>query len=174
MAKTREEKRKEVERLESALKRAKSWVLIDYYGLKVKEINALRKLAKIAAGQYLVTKKTLLKLILSKIGLKDVDIDRITGGIGLILGYQDETWPARTAVQFLKEHEKMKISGGFFAGGFIGPEEIKILAALPDRDELLRRLVWTVKSLMVGLVSVCQGNLRNLVYAFNVITNKKQ
>jgi large subunit ribosomal protein L10 len=169
MAKTKVKKTQELEKLESALKKAKSFVLIDYFGLKVKEISQLRKTVKSMAGQYLVTKKTILKLALKKLKLPDQEVDKITGGLGLIFGYEDELTPAKLAVQFANEYQKMKISGGFFDGRFIDSSEVKNLAKLPGRKELLEKLVWTVKSPLSGLVNVLDGNLRALVYALNEI-----
>lgn len=178
MAKTKEQKKKMLQNLEDLLKRAKSLVLIDYYGLKVKEVNQLRKSLKDANCRYLVAKKTLLKRALDKLGLKHIDIDKIIGGIGLIFGLEDEIMPIKLAVNFNKEHGKMKIHGGIFSakGGemeFVSSEKIKSLAKLPNREQLKAQVVWVINSPLLGFINVLQGNLRNLVYTLKAIQDKK-
>ncbi len=169
MAKSKEQKKKELEKLEEALKNAKALVLINYYGLKVKEVSQLRKTTKAMAGKYLVTKKTLLRLALNKLGLDDKFIEKISGGVGLVFGYQDEIAPAKLVFKFSQEHEKMKVSGGILDKKFITPEEVIALAKLPTREQLLTKFVWIIKGPLNGLVNVCQGNLRNLIYALNTL-----
>ena len=151
----------------------KSLVLIDYYGLKVKEINELRKNLKAVGCQYVVTKKTLLRRALEKIGLNIIDLKKIIGGIGLILGFEDEISPVKTAVTFSKVHDKMKIQGGILNQIFIDLAQLKQIAALPSREQLLTKVVWTIKAPIQNLVGAMHGNLRKVVYAFQAIAEKK-
>jgi large subunit ribosomal protein L10 len=172
MAKTKEKKIEFVKNLEDWLKRAKSLVLINYYGLKVKEINELRKILKQAECKYVVVKKTLLKHTLEKLGLKNINIDKITGGVGLILGMADEIVPAKLAINFNKEHEKMQIHGGIFNNELIGPEQVQELSKLPTKEQLKAKLVWLIKSPLQNMINVLHGNLRSLIYILSQIKNK--
>lgn len=170
MAISKQQKEKMLQNLENLLKKAKSWVLIDYYGLKVKEINQLRRSLKEMGCKYLVAKKTLLKRVLNKLNL-NINIDQIIGGIGLILGLEDEVAPAKLSIQFAREHEKMKIHGGIFDQELINEAQIKELAKLPNKEQLRTRAIWIMKSPLSGLVNVLQGNLRNLIYILLRIKN---
>jgi len=174
MAVSRQKKETSLKNLEESLAKMKSLVLIDYYGLKVKEINDLRKNLKAAGCQYVVTKKTLLRKALEKIGLNVIDLKKIIGGIGLVLGLEDEISPVKTVVTFSKDHDKMKIQGGIFNQTFIDLTQLKQLAALPSREQLLTQVVWTIKAPIQNLVGVMNGNLRKLVYAFQAIADKKK
>jgi len=169
MAKNKEQKKRELEKIEAAFKGAKSLVLIDYFGLKVKEINQLRKMAKTMGGEYFVAKKTLFKLALKNLGLSNECVEKISSGVGLVFGYQDEIAPAKLILKFSQEHEKVKILAGLFDKNFITPEEVRFLAKLPSREQLLIQLVWMIRTPLTGLVNVCQANLRNLVYALNAL-----
>ena len=173
MAISRQKKETSLKNLEESLAKMKSLVLIDYYGLKVKEINELRKNLKAAGCQYVVTKKTLLRKALEKIGSNVIDLKKIIGGIGLVLGLEDEISPIKTVATFSKNHEKMKIQGGVFNQTFVDLTQLKQLAALPSREQLLTQVVWTIKAPIQNLVSAMHGNLRKLVYAFSAIAEKK-
>lgn len=172
MAKTKEQKKKFLENLEDLLKKTKSLALIDYYGLKVKEINHLRRLLKGANCQYLVTKKTLLKRALDKMAWK-IDIDKLSGGIGIIFGLEDEVMPAKLIIQFSKDHGKVKIHGGILNQKFIDETQIKELAQLPTKKQLKMQVVWVIKSPLSGFVNVLRMNLQNLIYVLGEIKKKK-
>lgn len=169
MAKTKEQKKEIIKQLEQELKQAKSLVFVDYYGLNVSAINELRKLLKQKACKYLVAKKTLLKIALNNAGLKNIDLDAIKGGVGLVFGYDDEIEPARSAAVFAKAHKQLSIQGGIFNSEFIQAEKVKVLARLPGREKLIVQVIRTIKSPLDNLVYVLQGNLKNLVYVLSNI-----
>lgn len=170
MAKTKKEKEKLVEDLTKILPQIKGLVFIDYCGLKVKEINELRRMLQVQECQYLVTKKTLLRLVLKKIGWPELEIP--LGGLGMVLSLENEILPAKLIWRFAQAHPKMKITGGILEQKFIFFDEIERLARLPSKEELLAQLVWQIKSPFSGLVNVFKGNLRGLVYILKQIAPK--
>ncbi len=179
MALTRKQKEKAIKKLEDELSKMKSLVFIDYCGLKVKEIEELRKSLKNKNCKYLVAKKTLLKLVLEKLGLsKAIDLAKITGGVGLVFfagdesalgGGLDEIEPARVVDVFAKSHKQLSIQGGFFNSSFISPETVKKLSKLPGRDQLIAQVVGTIKAPATGMVWALKANLKNLVYIISQI-----
>ena len=74
---------------------------------------------------------------------------------------------------FAKEIEALEIVGGLMDGKFITPAEVKTLAALPSREQLLGMLVGTLAAPMRGLVTVMSGNVRGLVTALAAIRDQK-
>ena len=172
MAKTKEQKQETVKNLEDQLSKMKSLVFIDYYGLKVNEINQLRRLLKQKACQYLVTKKTLLKLALKKMGLDKIDLDQISGGVGLVFGFESEVAPAKLVANFAKEHEQLKIQGGIFEKEFVKAEMVENLSKLPSKTELITQIMGTIKAPVNNFVHVLKGNLNNLVYVLSSIKNR--
>ena len=169
MAKTRQQKEEIIKKIAELLKTMKSLVFIDYYGLKVKEINNLKKILKEKNSQYLVTKKTLLKLALKNARIENINLDALAGGIGLVWSLADEIEPARLVVKFRKEHEKMKIQGGIFDLEFIGSDKIEFLARLPSKEQLIGQVVGLLKAPLSGLVYTLRGNLNKLVYILSQI-----
>lgn len=173
MPKTREQKQQIVQTLQQDLKTAKSMVFVDYYGLKVKEVEELRKSLKEHKCKYFVCKKTLLKLALNDTNIKDVEFDKIQGGVGLIFGLENELEPAKIAMKFAKNHEQLSINGGIFESKFISADEVKILANLPSKNELIAQVMATIKAPVNNLVYVLNGCLRNLVYVLSSIKDNK-
>lgn len=170
MAKTKEQKQELIKSIEEGLSKMKSLIFLDYYGLKVKEINQLRRLLKEKSCQYLVAKKTLLDIVLKKLGL-NIDLDEVKGGVGLVFGFESEVEPAKLVVKFAKEHEQLKIQGGIMEKGFMNAEIVETLAKLPDKKELLGQLTGTMKGPINGLVYALKANLKSLVYILSNIKN---
>ncbi|MDD5172861.1 MAG: 50S ribosomal protein L10 [Patescibacteria group bacterium] len=170
MAKTKKQKEEIIKKIEKELSKMKSLVFIDYYGLKVKEIDQLRKLLKEKSCQYLVTKKTLLDIVLKKLGL-NINLDEIEGGAGLVFGFDSEVEPAKLVVKFAKEHEQLKIKGGIMEKNFIDSMMVETVAKLPGKQELIGQLLGTIKGPINGFVYALKANLKSLVYILSSIKN---
>jgi large subunit ribosomal protein L10 len=52
--------------------------------------------------------------------------------------------------------------------------EVKHLANLPSKQELLAKVVGSIKAPVSGFVGVLSGNLRKFVYALNAIKEAKE
>jgi large subunit ribosomal protein L10 len=172
MAKTKEQKKEMVKNIEEQLGQMKSLVFVDYYGLKVNEIQELRKMLKKESCQYLVTKKTLLNIALKNIGLDKIDLDKIAGGVGLVFGFASDILPAKMVVSFAKEHGALKIQGGIFERDFIPVEKVEQLAKLPTKPEIIGQLLRGLKGPINNFVYTLKGNLKNLVYVLSAIKDR--
>jgi len=173
MAKTRQQKEKEIEKLAEKLSKMKALVFANYDGLKVKEVDELRKILRDQGIDYLVSKKTLMKLALKKAGLKEIKVDELVGGVGLAFGYEDEVLPAKLLNDFAKTHQSLKLVGGILENKFIAKEKVLELARIPGKQELLAKTVWVIKSPISGFVNVLSGSLKSLLYVLNSIKDKK-
>jgi len=173
MAKTKQQKEETVKFLQEKLGKTKAVVFTNFDGLTVEETNELRNILRENEIDYTVVKRTLLKLAFKKVDLKEVDIDQLSGGLGIAFGYEDEILPAKTLSQFAKKHPALKLVAGIFEKKFIDQSKVKELASLPSKDELYSKLVWLFNYPASGFVNVLAGNLRSLVYALNAIKDRK-
>jgi len=174
MAKTKQQKSKELKNLTANLQKAKSLVFVNFDGLKVKEIEELRKKCRQEHVSYMVAKKTLMKLAFKEAGITDIDPKSLDKGVATVLGFEDEVAPARIIQGFAKDHEALKTIGGILENRFVNKEKIIELAKLPSKNELLAKLVGSIKAPVSGFVNVLSGNLRSLVYVFNAIKEIKK
>lgn len=174
MAKTRTSKEASVSRVTDKLKQGKGIVFADFTGLIVKEIQELRAELRKAGIYFEVVKKTLLKKGLSDAGLANISLDNIEGSVSVAVSEEDEIVPAKTLVDFSKKHDKLKVLGGVMESKFIDDIQVKSLAQLPSKTELLGKLVGTINAPLTGLVGVLQGNLRGLVQVLRAVSQKQQ
>ncbi|OGY45836.1 MAG: 50S ribosomal protein L10 [Candidatus Buchananbacteria bacterium RIFCSPHIGHO2_02_FULL_45_11b] len=172
MPKTRSQKEKALTDFSAKLKEAKSAVFVNFENLKVKEIEELRKNCRQEGVDYLVTKKTLMKIALKKAGLA-VKPEVFDKSAAAVFGINDEAAPARIVQTFAKTHEALNVFGGILEGKFVGREKILELAKLPSREELLAKVLGSIKAPVSGFVNVLAGNLRGLVGVLSAIKESK-
>ena len=164
MAKTKGQKQAMLSDLTDKFAQAKAVVFARFSGLKVADNEMLRRQLKAEDGEYYVAKKTLLNLVLGKLGLADFQPRATDGQLAAVFGYADEVAPARVLEKFIKDHEdQVQFVGGILEGKFITGAEVKALANLPTRQQLYAQVVGTINAPVSGFVNALAGNLRSLV-----------
>jgi len=169
MAKTHKQKGEIIDKLEEGLKGIKGLVFVDYYGLKVREVEELKKRLKEKSCKYIVAKKTLLNIVLEKIGLGHIDLTKLEGGLGLAYSLEDEIMPIKVAFDFAKKNKALNVRGGVLNEDFLSAEDAETLSKLPTRQELIAKLLGTIKAPISNLTYVLKGNLKGLVYILSNI-----
>jgi len=163
---TKQKKEQIIEDFGLKLKGAKSIILSDFSGLKVKEVQALRHELKEQAVSYVVVKKTLLALALKKAKI-DLDVRSIHGSVAISFGLGDEVAPARILYNFSRKHDNLKLLIGALLGpekNILTQEQVLALAKLPGKEGLLGQLVFTLNAPVQKLVYSLKANLISLVY----------
>jgi large subunit ribosomal protein L10 len=176
MAISRAEKEAAVEQLTSDLNRIKLAVMTDYRGLTVPEIEELRSKLREAGITYRVTKNTLLRLAAKQSErMGDIAPESFTGPTALALGFDDEVAPARVVFQYAKEHEALEIVGAITGDGqLLSAADVRALALLPTREQLIGQVVGTIAAPLTGFVGVMSANVRSIVNVLNAIKESKE
>lgn len=174
MPKTKEQKKEILQNLEDKIAKSKSIVLAGFNALNVKENEELRENLKQENGEYLVAKKTLLKLAFKNKGLPELAEDSLEGKVAAIFSYQDEVSPAKVLDKFRKNKEdKVYFLAGVLEGKLINKDKVEELAKLPSKEELYAKLVGSINAPVSGFVNVLAANLKSLVYTLKAIQEKK-
>ena len=174
MAKTKGQKQAIISDLADRWARAKSVVFASFSGLTAAESRELKGQLKKAAGEYYVSKKTLLKRVLAdhKIAFDPSVSD---GQMVTIFGYADEVAPVKAVSAFSQASEgKVKLVGGWLDGQVLDQAQTEALSQIPSRQELYGRVVGSLNAPVSGLVNVLAGNLRGLVRVLAAIGESKQ
>ena len=169
----RPEKAAKVAELKELLANSQAVVLVNYCGLTVSEDTELRKQMREAGVKYMVAKNTFTRIAAKEAGIEGLD-GMLENNTALAFAAEDPVAPAKIAYEFSKKHEKLEIKGGLLNGAVIGTDEIKALAVLPSREELLAKLVGSMQAPISGFVNVLHGTLRNFVYVLDAIRDKKE
>lgn len=170
---TKNQKIELVKNLTEKIKSAKSAIFVDYKGLKVKDLTELKKSLRKSGTDYVVVRKTLIDLAFKNAGIKDLDVKSMEGQIALSLSKEDEVSGAKIIDGFSKTNENVKMLGGILGTQIMDAAQVKALAKIPSKEELLAKLVGTLNAPVSGFVNVLAGNLRGLVQVLKAVSEKK-
>ena len=172
MAISRTAKEQAVAQLSGELGRLSLAVMTDYRGLTVREVEELRAKLREEGMTYKVTKNTLLRLALkSNPALAELDPGAFTGPMALAISFDDEIAPARVIFQYAKAHEALEIVGAITGDGrMLSASEVKALATLPSREQLIAQVVGTIAAPLSGLVGVMAANVRSIINVLNALS----
>lgn len=172
MSKNRQQKGEALQQIEADLDH-KGVVFFSHAGLKVHEMEELRKKLRVEASTITVAKRNLLLLALKEKGYDSTPIaDALTGPVAVAVG-DDEVSPAKIVADFGKTHDKISFYGGLLEQKFMDADKVSQLATLPSKQELLAKVVGTMNGPISGFVNVLAGNLRGLVNVVNAIKDSK-
>ncbi|MBP9015411.1 MAG: 50S ribosomal protein L10 [Candidatus Atribacteria bacterium] len=154
------------------LQKSQAVFVINYQGIKVEDMNELRRSLRNAQGEIKVIKNTLARIALDKVGIP-YDDELLKGQNAFAFSYLDAVQVAKLLADAGKKLPQLQIKGGWLNRSLLKPEEVKRLAELPSREQLIAQVVGGMKAPIVGLVGVLQGLLRNLVGVLHAIEEKK-
>lgn len=167
------QKKKEiVKELSEKIANAKSIIFADYRGLTVEQDTQMRKAFREAGVQYKVVKNTLVKFALKENGFDGLD-EFFNSPTSMALSETDPVAPAKIVSEFSKKFNTLEIKTGIVEGKVVDINEIKAIADLPSREELIAKVLGGFNAPIAGLVNVLVGNIRGLVIALNAIAEKK-
>ena len=146
------------------LQKSASCVVVDYKGLKVEEVTELRNKFREAGIDYKVYKNTLVRRAAAEVGnMAQFDDVNLVGTNAIAFGYDDPVAPAKIVNDFAKTHPKIELKMGFVEGEFYDAENIKKLAEIPSREELIAKLLGSLKA-----------PVSNFVYLVDAIAKKQE
>ena len=155
----RNDKEQLVTELTTKIKDAKALYYTDFTGLNVKRMTDLRRRLKKAGIEYVVIKNTLALRAVNDSGLVGT---RLKGPTGLIIS-KDAVSAAKLLTDFAKENDqKPTVKSGMLEGVAIDEAQVKKLASMPSREQMLADLGAGLQSPMAAFV----GALNGLLYMF--------
>ncbi|GEA14407.1 MAG: large subunit ribosomal protein [Moorella sp. (in: firmicutes)] len=173
MNKQREAKAAVVAEIKEKLSNSIVTILADYRGMNVAEMTRLRRQLREAGVEFKVVKNTLTRRAAQELGLDGLE-PFLEGPTAAAFSLNDPAAPAKILSEVMRNSKTFQIKAGVLQGRVIGLDEIKALADLPSREQLLAKVVGGFQAPLAGLVNVLAGNTRNLVYVLEAIRKKKE
>ncbi len=154
------------------LKKANATFLVDYHGLDVESINKVRGELRNSGTEFSVVKNRLLKLASKDTDSESID-EYFVGPCAIAITYDDIVAPAKVLVDLSKELKKLEIKVGQTSGKPMTPDDIKRLANLPGREQLLAQVLSAMQAVPTSFVRVTNGVLVNLMNVLKAIEEAK-
>lgn len=161
MALSKNKKKEVIEKLEGAIKDAKSVVFVNFHGLKVGDTTQFRRKLRAEGVGFFVSKKTLTKRALDTKKYEGT-MPELLGEVGIAYS-TDLIAPAREVYEFQKKFkDNLSILGGVFETKYMNKEEMMAIALIPS-----------IQTLRGMFVNVINSPIQGFVMALSEIAKKK-
>ncbi len=142
-----------IEEIQSSIKEAKSVVVVDYRGLTVEQDTRLRKTLRENNVTYKVYKNTMINFAIKGTEFESL-APYLEGPTAIAISTEDATAPARVICKFAKEAPKLEVKAGVVEGTAYDAKGIAQVASVPSREELLAKLLGSMKSPISNMARV--------------------
>ena len=167
-----EQKKAVVAEISAQVAKAQAIVVAEYRGLEVGNMTDLRREAR-KSGVYLrVLKNTLARRAVSGTPFEKLS-EQLTGP--LIYGISpDPVATAKVLNEFAKTNDKLVIRAGAMPNAVITAKEVKALATMPSREELLAKLLGTMQAPIAQFVRTLNEIPSRFVRTLAAVRDQKQ
>ncbi len=169
----RDDKSAIVSELNESFSRAKFAVVTDYCGLKVSELQEIRKELRSCDSEIRIAKNTLLRRAVTETD-SEVLTDDFTGTTAVVMAYDDPVGPAKALAKFAEDHDKFIIRSAALEGEKLNQDDLIALSKLPSKEVLLGQFLSVLNNVPTGLVRVLSGVPRTLLYGLQAVKDQKE
>ena len=145
-----EQKQAMVSEVSAKLVGAQALIVAEYRGLDVEKVTQLRSKAR-KSGVFL----RVLKNTLARRAVQGTPFEKLSEQMVGPLMYgisEDPVAGAKVLSEFAKENEQFVIKAGAMPGSVMSAQDIKALASLPGREQLIATLLGTMQAPVTKLV----------------------
>jgi large subunit ribosomal protein L10 len=167
------EKERIVEKIREGLVSRDVAVLTRFSGLKVSEINELRRQLKRIFADYHVVKNTLVKRAMEGTVVALLR-DHFRGPVAIALARGDIVPMAKLLAGYMKDHPKLTIHAGLAQGKILSAKEVEQAATLPGREQLLGKLMFLMNTPLIRFMTVLKGVPGQLIRTLAAVQKQKE
>ncbi|HEU5174257.1 MAG TPA: 50S ribosomal protein L10 [Gemmatimonadaceae bacterium] len=167
----RADKDQVVGELAEKLKSATALYYTDFTGLNVKRMTELRRRLRKANVEYVVIKNTLALRAVNESGLTG---ERLRGPTGVVVT-NDPVGAAKLLTDFAKENDQRPtVKGGLFEGRPLDAAQVKQMASMPSREQMLADLGASLQYPMSGFLGAMNGLLSMFAGALDALRTQRE
>ena len=147
--------------------------LVGYQGISVPKVTELRQRIRESGGSYVVVKN---RLVLRAIEGKALDQlrDQFSGPIAIAYSDSEPVALAKVLADFQKEAPAIELRGGLLNGQRVAGDQIKEIANLPSREQLITKLLFLLQSPITRLARTLAAVPRDLVLVLEQVRQKRE
>lgn len=161
------------EGLATMLRESKGAVVVDYRGLNVAGISALRRRLRENEVQFHVAKNTLLRRAAAAANMVRTE-DLFVGPTAIASSTTDEVAAARLVSEAARvPRTPLSIRGGIYGLRGVSADDVRTIADLPSRDVMLARAVGVAQAPASAALSVVQAAARQVLNAVAALKEKQ-
>ncbi|HEY6437211.1 MAG TPA: 50S ribosomal protein L10 [Ignavibacteriaceae bacterium] len=169
----RNEKSEIISEIKELLESSTAVYLTDYHGINVEDISSLRTQFRNEGVRYKVYKNTLVKRALDEIGKYDKIAGHLNGMVGFAFTTTNPIAPAKIINKYFGDKEKLSLKACYVEGEYFDGSQLKTLATLPTKKELIASIMGSLNSPVSGIVGTINAVMRDLVSVVEQISKRE-
>jgi large subunit ribosomal protein L10 len=170
---TRSDKEQILETYEQGLAKAPHAFLLDFQGISVPQVTELRKRVRDSGGEYVVVKNTIALRAIDSQALGQLK-EHFVGPTAVAFSLTDPVGVAKALTDYAKDVPAIKLKAGLVEGRAIAADQIKDIASLPSREELIAKLLFLMQSPVTRFVRVLAAVPQSFVMVLDQVRKKKE
>ena len=170
---TRSDKEQLLEQYENGLAKAPHAFLLGYQGITVPQVTELRNRVRNSGGEYVVVKNTLALRAIDSKALSQLK-DHFVGPTAVVFSDKDPVALAKALTDSVKDMPALQFKAGLVEGRAIAAEQIKDIASLPSREELIAKLLFLLQSPIIRFARVLAAVPQSFVMVLDQIRIKRE
>ncbi|MGA2775065.1 MAG: 50S ribosomal protein L10 [Candidatus Omnitrophota bacterium] len=159
-------------RIKDTLKKSNALFVVKYSGVNSPDLSSLRQSLKTSDARFFVVKNSVARRALKSSGLEAM-IKSIEGPCGLIFIKEEPVGASKVLCNFIKDHEKLKVEGGYLQDRILEKKDIEAMSKLPSKETLRGQVVMVLNSPIAGIVTTLNQLLVKFVICLDQIKQKK-
>lgn len=169
----RNEKSEIISEIKGLLESSSAVYLTDYHGINVEDISSLRNQFRNEGVRYKVYKNALVKRALNEMGKYDKIADHLTGMVGFAFTTTNPIAPAKIINKYFGDKDKLSLKACYVEGEYFDGSQLKTLATLPTKKELIASIMGSLNSPVSGIVGTIYAVMRDLVSVVEQISQRE-
>ncbi len=170
---TKERKAEIISELEQFFSNGKVVIVTDLTGLSVAEFTGFRRTLAKDNAKLRVAKNTLVKRAIGESEFKQLET-LAKGPSAFIVGYDDPAQPAKTVTDYLKQIKKGTVRGAVLEGKALNADDVKGLASLPSKEQLLSSIMGSLDSGAQGIAGILSAVIRDIAVLAEEVAKKNE
>ena len=167
-------KRQAVTELAELLRSSSAIAVADYRGLKVADMQSVRRTLRESGVQLHIAKNRLLKIAADEADRTDLK-PMLEGPTALAMIDGDEAAMAKALADAFRPYSRVvTLRGGMLGNVAIDASQLSRLATLPSREVLLAKIAGGMAAPMTGMANVLAANIRNFANVLNAVAEQKR
>lgn len=165
------EKANVIEQTKEMYQRSAGVLFTEYRGLKVHQLQALRKDLKAKGGEFHVVKNTLFRLAAGD-DAQNVPEAMTSGPTAIAFIFANESDVAKALMDFAKTSKALVVKGAYLSGKMMDDKQVDALAKLPPREVLIAQVIGTIAAPLSNLVGVVEALYADPIRVIGAVADK--
>jgi large subunit ribosomal protein L10 len=162
-----------VDEIAGKLTAAPAVFVSEYRGMTVSALATLRGSLRQVGAEHKIYKNTLAKLAIRKAGLGVLD-ELLIGPTSITFAGADTVGAAKALHNASRSNPLLILRGGSFGASLLTADDVKALAELPTRDELLAMFAGALQAPLVKTAGLLQALPRKFAYGLSALIESKE